>query len=172
MFGEIRPSGEPTRRHRWRYKVGLFSEAAFIFKFRFPVWAVRSSMCVLFMPLQLSWQPTPFCPLHVALVASSRVAFSVRYVLIHKWRVVQGLARRLSNKVTTLVGSLITKASGVCDSFISHWFLWGAATCKKRVVLPSYAADTNVRHVRDTWDITFTFPFLHLFFRTAVLRGQ
>jgi len=49
---------------------------------------------VPFTPLQLFWQPTPFCPLRIVLVASRRVALSVRYVL-NTWRVVQGLVRRL-----------------------------------------------------------------------------
>ena len=69
------------------------------FKFKFTARAVRSSTYVLFIPLQLSWQTTPFCSLRVAhdesfLVAlvvhtdasrsqypSRGVAFPVRYVL-------------------------------------------------------------------------------------------
>jgi len=75
-------------------------------------WVVRSCTDAPFIPLQLSWQPNPFCPLRVAVGASRRVAvfvrterrfrwitlvrvaFSVRYAL-NAWRVVQGLARRL-----------------------------------------------------------------------------
>jgi len=38
----------------------LFSEAAFIFKFKFTAWVVRSSTYVPFIPLQLSWQPITF----------------------------------------------------------------------------------------------------------------
>ena len=71
------------------------------FQIEFTAWVVRSSTYVLFIPLPLSWQPTPFCPLRVALVASRcvaflvrtdasllschyrRVAFSVRYVLLY-----------------------------------------------------------------------------------------
>ena len=85
----------------------------------------------------------------------------------------QGLARRLRNKATTLVGSIILRRLACATPlFTINFFGEGGATCKKRVVLPSYATHANVRHVRDTWDITFTFPFLQLFFRTAVLRGQ
>jgi len=78
LFGEIRRSAEPTRRHRWHYNISLFSEAAFIFKYEFTASAMRSSTYVFFMPLQLSCQPTPFCPLRVALVASRRVALIMR----------------------------------------------------------------------------------------------
>ena len=112
QYGENRRSGEPTCRHRWQYKVSFFSEAAFIFKFEFAASVVRSSTYVLCIPLQLSWQPTPFWSLRVALdtscrvalvvrtdashssYPSRRVAFSVRYVL-YTWRVVHGLARSL-----------------------------------------------------------------------------
>jgi len=110
LFGDIRWSGEPTRRHRWRYKIAVFSEVTFIFKFEFTPWVVRSSTYFPFILLQLFWEPNPFCPLRVALVASRcvavvvrtdalissyqsrRVAFSVRYAL-NTWRVVHGLAR-------------------------------------------------------------------------------
>ena len=55
-------------------------------------------------------------------------------------------------------------------------FFGGGATCKKRGVEVSSCRLTrqtqNVRRIRDTWDITFTFPFLQLVFRTAVVRGQ
>jgi len=108
LFGDIQWSGEPTRRHRWHYKIGLFSEATFIFKFEFTAWVVRSSTDAPFIPLQLSWQPNPFYSLRVAHVASllswglrvfssyhsRRVALSLRYAL-NTWRFVQGLARRL-----------------------------------------------------------------------------
>jgi len=109
LFGDIGWSGEPTRRYRWHYKIVLFFEATFIFKVEITAWVLHSSPNVLFIPLQLSWQPTTICPLRVALVASCcpalvvrterrfrrrrRVAFSVRYAL-NSWRVVQGLARR------------------------------------------------------------------------------
>ena len=102
LFGDIRLSGEPTRRHRWQYKIALFSEATFIFKFEFTAWVVRRSTDAPFIPLQLSWQPTPFCPLRVALgVRTERrfrritlVAFFTRYAL-NTCRVLQGLARRV-----------------------------------------------------------------------------
>jgi len=41
-------------------------------------WLLRSSSDAPFIPLQLSWQPASFCPLHVVLVASRRVALVVR----------------------------------------------------------------------------------------------
>jgi len=65
----------------------------------------------LYVPLHLSWQPTTFRSLRVALDVSPRVALVVRTVrpfrritrrvafparyALNKWRVVQGLARRL-----------------------------------------------------------------------------
>jgi hypothetical protein len=113
-FGEIRRSGEPIPKRRWHYKIVLFSEAPFIFKFKFTAWVMPSSTYVLFIPLQLSWQPTPFFPLRVALVrvtsrCSSRTEWHVGLVaslsshrvlceVRIKWRVVQGLARCLGNK--------------------------------------------------------------------------
>ena len=112
LFGDTWWTGEPTRGHRWHYKITLFSEATFIIKFEFTAWVVRSSAYVPFIPLQLSWEPTPFWSLRVpldtscrvALVVqtdaslssypSRRVAFSVRYV-VNTRRVMQGLARSL-----------------------------------------------------------------------------
>ena len=73
-----------------------------------------SSTYVLCIPPQVSWQPTPYWSLRVALGTSCRVAlvvrtdaslslypfrrvaFSVRYIL-NTWRVVQGLARSLNH---------------------------------------------------------------------------
>jgi len=78
LFGDIRWSGEPIRSHRWHYKIALFSEATFIFKFEFTAWVVCSSTDAPFIPLQLSWQLNPFYSLRVAHVASRRVALVVR----------------------------------------------------------------------------------------------
>jgi len=102
-----------------------------------------SEQCAVLCPFCLYLFSYPDSPLHFVsftsllsrqvasllsrgVTRSSRCfAFSLRYVLIHKLRVVQGLARRLSYKAATLMGSLITKAHGVGVSFISHTFLLG-----------------------------------------------
>jgi len=41
-------------------------------------WVVRSSTNAPFVPVQLSWQPNPFCPIRVPLVASCRLALVAR----------------------------------------------------------------------------------------------
>jgi hypothetical protein len=66
-------------RHWWHYKIGFFSEAAFIFKLSFTAWywAVLHTFC-LYIPLQLSWQPTPLASLLSRHVASRRVVCEVR----------------------------------------------------------------------------------------------
>jgi hypothetical protein len=48
-----------------------------IFQIKFTVWAVRTSAYVPFLPLHLSWPPTPFAPLFSCHVASCSILCEV-----------------------------------------------------------------------------------------------
>jgi hypothetical protein len=83
--------------------------------------------------------------------------------------------RQLTSKALHLFRRAASEVGTVL--FPIHFFGGGGGrdlqeTWGKSVVLSSYGTDTNIRDIRDTWGITFTFPFLQLIFKTAVLRGQ